>query len=325
MPSSQPPPKYAYEARKRAHELRREDWSLRRIARELDVSLGMVQKYLREPVRSLGVYPSTGPLSSHDATNVRNVQGVWTDLSMHIPDIGVYTPPSSDPLWDLDEETECLCGYVINGWHKQSGKIMVWVRSPEFYGKNQARMLYRCPIHNVPLAEIQCDHIQNVGPESLFGYRFWHYSHVDSARRAAYRLQRKDQDGSYIIARRIIYGETCWDMMSAHNLTPRKASAERAKTIEVDKTVMITAFNQSLNQIASLRTVQARELWIVENRYPKDDESPGSEPRYDIVTSGTKRTILDVAPRVIGRTIHRGDMLTDSEWEAIKHYLQRRT
>lgn len=310
---------YAYEARRRAHQLRRDGWSYRRIAGELGVALAQVQKYVREPVRERGVLP-----------NVRNLQEVWTHLSFAHSGHWARNTSSAgvnrgvhDDLFETDDTPPCICGWALNCRHIRTGKVHVWKRSPDMDGAAKTRMLWTCPVHNPELTTEQVNHIGVVAPPSIFCYRFETYSHADSARRAAYRLDKRGEDGSYILLSRRDWTGLCWDMASSTNLTRRVASARRARTTEVETQEVLPLLGQGLAHLSTLRAVGARYQWQPPAPMLDINNPERTEVEYETITSGVFRTIYEIAPTVIKRQIGPRDVVSEDEWHALARYLKR--
>jgi len=261
-------------------------------------------------------------LSWANTANVRNVQEVWPDLSMHIPDIRRPTS-APDDLWETDDSPSCICEWALNARHIETGIVKIWLRGPEKEGKNKSRMLWRCPVHNPYLAERQSTHTTRVAPLAIFCYRFDHYRYADTARRAAHRYHQKDLDGSYLLLSRMIGKSRVWDMASSLNLTPRKSSWDRARTVEADKETVIPFLHGGLCHLPTLRTVTPKHLW-----HPGDEDEEASdfnehEVRYEIIPSGTGRTVANVSKKVLGRRVEHGDVVTRVEWADLQAYISR--
>lgn len=184
-------------------------------------------------------------------------------------------------------------------------------------------MLWACPLHNPELVTEQTEHIEVVAPPSVFCYRFESYGHADSARRAAYRLNKRGEDGSYILLSRRDWTGLCWDMASSVNLTRRDTSARRARTTEVATREVLPLLSNGLGDIPTLRAVSARYLWSPPDLTLDTEEYEEREVEYETLTSGTTRTIFEVSNKVIGRQLGPRDVVSKEEWDSMAKFLNR--
>lgn len=322
---------YAYEARRRAHQLREQGHSQRSIARTLGMSQQRIAVFLREPPPDA---PLNTPEHMSDNSNVRNLQEVWPHLSIahsgqtgHKPSSSAVVTPAHPvhpfDYFDTDDTPLCICAWALNGRHKSTGRTFVWLRTPDAeLVRNRARMRWLCPQHNPILTVRQSRQIATHSSSSSFIYYFENYTHADSARRMAHRLQKRDKDGSYILLTRETYGEKHWYMASVLNLTPRHSSFTRAKTTEIDTHDLLPGLRDSLQDIEPLRHVSSRHLWHLIEEEDPELNSP-THPQYDIITSSTERTIVKVSERVLGRRVYPGETISEVEWGLLVAYIKR--
>lgn len=111
-------------------------------------------------------------------------------------------------------------------------------------------------------------------------------------------------------------------MASARNLTPRKSSYERAKTIEIETQSYLPYLEAGLRDIPTLRQVSSRYDWQLPNE-DEQEEREDEEPKYDTITSSPERSIANVSERVLGRKVYPGESVTEVEWDLLVSYIKR--
>lgn len=318
------------ERHRRAHQLRAEGLSQRAIGVELGLHRNQVVRYLARPLPKGGGH-----------SNVRNLQEVWLDPFLQIPDIwrippghGVSTavptpgPPGAPDraidLFDTDDEPVCTCIWVLQIRHKETGEFSAWTRDPEDEDeRNRATMRWGCWKHNPVLTEQETTLINDVAPEATFVARMHSYRHFDSARRVAHRKNEKGEDGSYILMSRETNGLRWYDLLSAENLTPTKKTYERAKTLEVETRVALPHLDARLRDLERLRQVNTRHAWQLPQEGTVFDSEEDDEPRYDVMTTSESRSIQAVSKELLGYQINPGDRIDRDTWVRLYDYIKR--
>lgn len=309
---------YATEARRRAHQLRSAGLSQRAIAAELGVTQQRVSQWLKAP-----------PEHMSDKSNVRDLQEVWPDLTLHNPDIGVVSPGQRGvqgcPSWglmDTDDTPECRCAWGFNLRDRRTGVFYSYLRHPDAEEEiNRTPMRFVCPLHNAALVQNQVGRIERHAPDLLWAACFYDYRHLDSARRVAHRLRKKDKDSSYIaISRKTWTGEIVYHFVGAFNPTPRAKSRTRASTTETDFYNAQPYLQTSLQDTEALRRVTTKWLW----QLPRDDDEyeRSEDPHHDIITSGAKKLVTDVALEVLGRRLYSGEVIAWDDWVKVEAYIK---